>query len=294
MKYLELFEDYTAKAFGYTDRKKFANSMNILDIDRCIDYVIENCTEFIERPIKIARAIYFPDTSYFYSEPLDRVSRDNANYYTILMDNDDEWREYPKRGKCFCCTLFMNHQIAFYDTYLVIPINNSKWGVCRTDDLYYSFDNISKYASNIKRFFNLLNDLSYDIGLGGISDNNIIEMKQDILKLQNKLYEFENIDMFINHLKDIKSDWDGLKPMDDDQNILQFFRDFWGKNIFDEISRLINPKDNDFKLEKYTSLNNDGNEREVWTDSPCVFIYSSNINYFLTKLGEKTNKKIEL
>jgi len=286
MKYLELFEDYHIKKI--TARSKYINSMNILNIDECVDYVINNCTEFIDNPIYITRYLnkmMGDETVPFYSDPIDRVSRDNTNHYTLLIDNSDAWKEYPKRGKSFISTLqntkFSDYNYSLLGTrYLVIPRDNSKWGICPTEDIFTSFKSLKKYGGYTYQVFDDLNIFSKHFGLGIISDSNIDDMKSDILKLQkyiennpNELINYANISV---------------------HNISSLFLENIGGDMWEIISELFDPVNNDFKLVKYTSLYYDNKEHEVWTDSQCIFIPIKDLKIFLNKLRDKTKKEILL
>jgi len=294
MRYLEIFEDYINKDFGKYNKDNFIKNMNIMTLDECVKYVIENCNEFIDNPIKLVRNIY-NSISYFQSEPVQRISRDNPNHYTLLIDNSEDWKEFPKRSKCFCCTLLTEQSIiSNFHRYLVIPNDNSKWGVCPNDDLFYSFDKLNYYASNIKNFFLILNNISIKFELGGISDDNITDMKNDILKLQTKIFTKYDKESFIS---DINKEYPGFCAMLENQysdEPFNFIIDYWDKNLFDTITDLISPTENNIKLQYYTDLKSTSHNFEVWTDSPCVFINFDHIEEVLKKLREITHKDIKL
>lgn len=297
MKYLQLFEEYIKKEYGKskTYKDNFIKAMNIMTLEECVKYVIENCTEFIDNPIAIVRKIdtsLDDEISYFQSDPVQRISRDNANHYTLLIDNSEEWKEYPKRSKSFCCTL-LPKKTYYTNKYLVIPNDNSKWGICQSDDLYYSFNNLRVYADSIKRFFNFINDFSIELGLGGISDDNINDMKEDILKLQNKIFTEYDKKTFIYDINQEYAEYCSHFEQGED-NPLQFYEDYWNKNLFEVLIELIAPDNNNFNLKKYSELDRGQHEQEIWTDSPCIFVYDKYITLFINILRDKIKKEILL
>jgi hypothetical protein len=283
MKYLELFEVYIKST--KTARSKYIKAMNILTIEECVEYIINNCNEFINRPVYITRYLnkmIGDETVPFFSDPIDRISRDNSNHYTLLIDNSDAWKNYPKRGKSFISTLqngeFLDYNPPILDNrYLVIPNDYSKWGICPTDDIFTSFKTLKIYGIYSYKIFEELNIFSKYLGLGGIRDSNIDDMKSDILKLQK----------YINNNPIL------LKNRNYNIIILMLLKNY-GHDIWCGLIDLFDPSNNNFKLEKYTSLNYDNNSHEVWTDSTCLFIPMIYLNDFLKKLRDKTKKEILL
>lgn len=299
MIYLELFEDYIMKNFPDIEaitKSKYIAAKELLDIDDCVEYVIEKCTEFINNPIYITRYIHTKnkDTKFsFKSYPVERVSRDNTNHYTLLIDNSEAWKEYPKRSKSFICSL----QIGKYsngkylpstpNSYLVIPNDESIWGICPTDDILSSFNTLLKYGNFTSIIFESMNEMSLNFNLGGISDSNIDHMKHDLLKLQKYIY---------SNYKSPNDFLDIIDPLDITIIFCNFVYNNWGLDIFNCIETILNPKTNNFKLNKYSDITppKKYQDVEIWTDSPCVFIPMEDLKEFLNKLRDKTKKEILL
>lgn len=107
MKYLKKYENIIL------DRKKdtikrYKSAMNIMNKEETIDYIINHCSDWLNNPVKIIRGIN-NKIKYFQSDPVMRFSVDNANYYTIIMDNSPSWKNYPKRTNSFTCSLEKKH-----------------------------------------------------------------------------------------------------------------------------------------------------------------------------------------
>ena len=56
MKYLELFENYKKNNLEQ-QVPKYIDAMKKLDLDECVNYVFNNCQQFINNPIVIKRLI---------------------------------------------------------------------------------------------------------------------------------------------------------------------------------------------------------------------------------------------
>ena len=63
MIHLKYFEN--TNSFFYRNNKtyhKFVKAMNIMNLEDVVDYVIDNCSEWIDNPVKIERmSLYFGD-----------------------------------------------------------------------------------------------------------------------------------------------------------------------------------------------------------------------------------------
>jgi len=194
MKYLKYFEtDFWERKQNIV--KKFKAAMKKFnDDEEVINYIIENCSEWLENPTPIERVID-TETICFKSKPVKRYSRDNSNEYTLLMDHLPKWKNYPKRSKSFICSLGKSHLGALND-YCVIPENGAMWGVAPQYDIFFSFkNNLSEEdfpftKPTIDNFFKMINAAAtyYHITL---SDTNYIEFRKQIRELQKK--DIENL-----------------------------------------------------------------------------------------------------
>ena len=332
MKYLKTYDDWKfTEVSPFTlklnntddmsiDRKKstverFSKSMKILTLDETVDYVIEHCKDFIDNPILVGRGINetktktkklndFGEVDYFYSKPVKRFSRDDKNYYNLIIDNSIKWKNYPKRNKSFMCSLNKAETGLFH--YFVIPEDDSRWGIAPTSDIYSSFnDSIRKYTytsniSNINILFRQIDILSndYDIKL---SDTNYNEFRNGIKKLQSKIINDEQ------SKNSVVTNDSGLIQTNGTLNRqcktayrLKSFLNIYGDNIFRTILKILDPIKNDFKnltwKEIYSEILNNNLStvnREMWTESPCVFVNGMNWSMFINKLEEKTGKEIK-
>lgn len=266
-------------------QKNYISAMTEMNMDDTIDYVIEHCKEFIDGPVNIYRHIDQYSTNFFKSVPIERNSRDNANYYTLMMDNSKFWKKYPKRGKSFICSLDK-----YSKNFLVIPEDHSKWGICPKDDIFYSFDS---FCYNIARFFECFaEDLSSHLLGNIIRDDTIENMKTDIKKLEIYLYSnFKNFLEFELSTKDRYNVFNNSEYED----MFKFLDLIWGKDIFVSLDNFMKPAINEFSLVNYTDLNNfyHTSYNECWTDSKCIFIDRKYLQEFLEKLGNKVGKKFE-
>ena len=200
-----------------------------------------------------------------------RQSANTDNYYTLLIDNSERWKKFPKRSKSLICSTDIDYASEYGTVYRVIPKVGSKIGVCSKQDIWDSFkvylplvnDLINKLIDE-KNVSNIhyINDyydlgdlfLDYDIWRTDISIDIMAHMEDDIdekelvREILNDLFNDSNylLSQFIEHLID------GKKTID-------FFED------------ILDPNKNNFELVK-AGNHKIPKEREVWTDGDCLLI----------------------
>jgi len=272
MKYLNKYEYfvYDEKRIPNTldVKNRFVKSMVKLTEDEAFDYVIKNCNEWLEYPVKIGRRIQTTENC-FYSKPVDRISRDCENYYTLIMDNAPEWKDYPKRSKSFICSLLYSNMNG--NAFVVIPNDNSIWGVCNEVDIYDSFINgmdaagwMTEAADN---FVDRILDISKKFNVE-LSQTNYEDLHKGIDEIEKKLKEFKNN----RHGVEVK--YIG----EDDIDYEEDFINFMSKNAWKKLLHIFSPEINRFKLLNLQQLYQRGKygihntRNEIWSESTCLFI----------------------
>lgn len=242
--------------------KSFESSQKILTLDETVDFIKENCKEFLKYPVTIKRGIWTFENDYLYIEPVERHSLENLDFYNLIIDNDPLWEGYPRRLKSLCCTLKGRPNLG-NRVYYVIPVDNSKWGLCTGSDLFTSFEYLQKNTNKlyINEFFDVLTKI--------VSDNYLNDFQFDI-ELDDTNYE-----IFKKQLDEIDSILDEnpkfrIKFMDE----LFKNRYVYDDTLFNMIIDLMDPIKNNVKIQTLEELyNSDKYNKEVWTESPCILIY---------------------
>jgi hypothetical protein len=201
MIHLKTFEENSEEEFTLRRLKtieRYKKSMSSLTFDEAIIYIENHCTEWIKNPYKIIRGLDIRDvnniTNYFISAPVKRFSKDNKNFYTMIMDNAPKWKYYPKRSNSFCCGTKYNRY--GNKSYIVIPEDDSLWAIAPKHDLWISFEyNIRKYFygfNTIKNIFSIIDKLAKKEFNIELSDENYKDFKKYINLLQEKIHNLSN------------------------------------------------------------------------------------------------------
>lgn len=311
MKYLHFFEYFAdskpielsstgKKEISYVDKqkqtlKRFRKNMKTITTENAVDFVLENCKEYLESPFLIQRGIFTKDDwnpNLFHSLPALRYSRDNKNYYNLLMDNGPEWKGYPKRMKSFMCG---RHVSLGNDVYIVIPVDGSKWGVAPTGDIFQAFRlQTGELFGKPWDIDTILKDLDYYSDYFGIpiSDTNFKEFKKSINIIGEKLLINSEYDDELERINTNRLNCYGMY-----QQIIE------GVDFFELLLEVIDPTHNGFKLLSWEGMYEEfanpelpkeklREEHEVWTNSECLFVkkYSNESYKFWHILLEKTGK----
>lgn len=251
--------------------------------NEAIDFIQNNCKEFLENPVLITRRITtYSAEDFFYSKAIDRHSLDNLNFYNLIIDNSPLWTGYPKRLKSFCCTLSGVADLG-NTTYFVVPIDNSKWGLCNKIDIFLSFKLFTKINWYINDFFDFMYEFIDD--KLGIELNDI---NYDIFKEQ-----IDTVEIMLNENPDLKQIFIERLCYPNEKNMNEMKEKIDKFGLFTTIENLMEPKDNEFDIctLKEMKLKNKGMfgyRRECWTESPCIFVKrNKKSRSFFEKLGIK-------
>lgn len=272
------YNNYIHENTNYSDISNkqaiaYQNTLNVLTIDDAVEHTILHCQDFINNPKVIGRNIKDASIDYFFSYPIKRRSRDNANFYTLILDNSPQWKGYPKRSESFICTLN-----SISSDYYVIPEDDSLWGIVPDVDIYFGFRKLGIYSINI-----LIKGLIQVAKYCGVEllDDNYINMKNSFNLFQTELYskfkkeqlkeQFRELDLF------------------DGAIISNYLISIWDTNIFKSLVKSLNPVENGFELSYYNDINEQEIRYECWSESPCLFIKRSNMIEYLKKLSKETS-----
>lgn len=186
---------------------------------------------------------------------MNRRSANTQNYYTLLIDNNAKWNEFPKRSKSFICSTDTNNASMYGKTYLVIPLENQPIGICPENDFWWSFklgnpSDLNAELNNLASWckINKLSEISYNILMSQLAKIDTIAIKL-----------FDDEDM----LEEAKYNCSILYEMG-------YFEEF---NLMAVLSKFYDPKLNNFKLQHDVKGEVD---KEVWLSGKVLFIELEN------------------
>lgn len=208
-----------------------------------------------------------------------RTSQNTSNIYTLLIDSNPYWVDYPKRDNSFICTNGKNYAQAHGNVYQLYPEGDPLIAICPEYDIWKSFPKLFKVIkiTGMGAFNNVLTRLgrTVNIELNNMNSENLREELEYVLqqteKHKLKLWR-ANTGTELGKLKHLF--------------LVKFFKTKpKGKTNMEWLDYLMSPENNGFKLKKLSEIIKEGNinqyynigefnrgSREIWFSAPAYFI----------------------
>lgn len=279
MKYLKKYKYFENANFN------LCNVQNTLKLEEFNDIMIKCCKNVdLEKDTPILRCVNSELEKDFYivdHRKIERQSSNTSNYYTLIMDNSEKWKDYPKRKNSVVCSLNDSYM---GNDYRVIPLNNyddilkkynintfsnPKWGVCPTIDLWDSF-HISMKEIGI--WNENLDTINFDFNeiYKNLNHNKSLEEKDySYLKIQLSSIKIDKIKNAIRDREGIRANNSIFDIIENKNNIKM---NDW--SLYDIYEYILDPVKNGFKIETYDNLKKYSfkKDNEVWTNTPVLYI----------------------
>lgn len=220
-----------------------------------IQLLNEKCSDAYNSKSKIYRGVS-NDDDFLYVDPSKSKPRParNAynNIYNLIFSNHKTWAKYPKRDMSIVCSTSEKKAARYNNVYVVYPFDGAKIGVCPEEDLWQSFKNNFDMSLN-----GVTADIEYTI-------DDVVGSLDWTLSYSELIRLFDMIDKNIDNV-------DKLSTRQFLKTIGYLKNGIWTKKKFiDCITDKLNPDKNGFDLK--TAGDKLPNNREVWTDTPCVLV----------------------
>jgi hypothetical protein len=235
----------------------------------------DKCSDYVNDPVYLQRIKGGFDGEYTFinpkmhvRNPLTASSNDYtgdvvfSKHHTLLMDNLPSWNDFCKRSESVIFSTSPTSNSTFGNHhYYVIPYNNSKFSVAPLSDIWQC-KSIIKPENNATDFYRYsFNDIFSERMLdAGISDESYDSMINDLNDFFQKYKNGLDVSKFFQNIFE-KMKEDGIS------DVSIAFDKYFDPNNFEK----------PFKTMNYSSLKteiDDGYNREVWTDSECLLVYS--------------------
>lgn len=309
MRYIKFFEEYKIP------EKVYRSDTTLLNEDTFTKLLNENCSDYIKyitnknskNSVENSSAPedfggfgpYFHEDFYCLARLVPNLDLDDLylidptaherksvdgipNVYTLIIDNDKKWKQYPKR-KNSICTYYQNF-FPFQDYFVVIPFNGAKFGVTPAFDIWNHWDR--KLFHQFDTHLTATDFLFYIDQFAKTEFGEYLE-SSDYNKLKIQIEKIDEI------IKKLNID----EPLDPEQvpgryslsyaeivvrNILK------SENLWDFFTnKLFTPekfKHVDIKgLSEVIQMQGQEDQLEVWTDSKCLLVGADYYHKFINK-----------
>lgn len=206
---------------------------------------------------------------YGFIEPSKHRRKSNIakNYYTLILDNSENWQKFPDRSRSIVCTTDKEQATAYGTPYFVLPFDGAKLGVAPMSDIWQSFMTKEFPYFKLSNFERYLEELKkYALGMGSereLSQNSFKKLKEEITLIDKKLKGGIG-----NNYEDLtRKGTYGFKKF------VKNYLDSPYDNLFGYIEYILDPERNGFRMYEYTKgFKLPAGEREIWTESPSLLV----------------------
>ncbi len=193
---------------------------------------------------------YGAEPGVFYRDPTahaqPRISANTQNYVTLWVDGDPRWSQFPPRSRSLICSTDHLTAASYGDVAVVIPLQDTKIGVCPTMDFWESFSETMPKRNSIADLNSFI-DINIRSQLGRTPDQKTLT-RQELLNILNELTTDEIYrETFTAYVQ--RHGWQGMMDV------------------------ILDPNANGFRLTTWRQFNVT-DDREVWLSAPCAMIES--------------------
>jgi hypothetical protein len=199
--------------------------------------------------------------------PGTRASAHTDNTYTLFIDNNQKWSNYPPRSASIIASNDLSVAEGFGNTYLVLPEGNPAIGVASRADFWISFPRLRELdAGDYWKLPDLNGAISYTIRKWFHRSlwrpRSWPELKKDLASIDK-----------INHFS---FPIPVQKPLDLvwAKKLLSFHP---GTTMEQKLEYLLDPQANGFELTSLSEFTSDDQEKEIWLSAPCWFINTAEL-----------------
>ena len=194
-----------------------------------------------------------------------------------LVGESMGWKRYPSRERFIKGYSTIDQSDQFGQTYVIIPVDHTRVGICSKESFYKSFDSVQKDL-DISRVDNpnLSNWLAkIQSGLNKLDEK--FKVSGTVEKYSMFISELHKIDLYlVNKVNDLRRKVKSTDELNDQETIL--LTDLFTNYITTCKSYLIDkldPEANGFSVCKVESFYQYPGEHELWLDGRCLMIKRS-------------------
>jgi hypothetical protein len=106
---------------------------------------IQTALSTFDRKVRLYRGLSHTESAFRYKAQMQsgqRVSANTENYYTLIVDHDNAWSDYPPRSASIITTNKLHEAGGYGTTYVVLPEGDPQIGICSKADYWVSFPRV--------------------------------------------------------------------------------------------------------------------------------------------------------
>lgn len=228
---------------------------------------LQTALQAFDRGTRIFRGLSYSDAPYLHKPQMQfgqRTSANTENYYTLVVDHDDAWSDYPPRSSSIIASNRLHVARGYGMTYVVLPEHDPQIGICSKADYWISFPRVTALTGHA--------DLS--------ELNTLIRRMAHTYAATNRFvppdyrYFTQVLEIIDEQLAAQNTDWSQLLDSSDwkQQEVAQFMSRTPNLPILERLQWLLNPDANGFSHAHLSVLQPLEDSHEIWMHAPIYMI----------------------
>lgn len=193
---------------------------------------------------------YWSEEGVFYRDPTahaqPRISANTQNYTTLWVDNSKAWSHFPKRGRSLICTTDQQTAENYGTAAVVIPLQDTRIGICPAMDFWESFDETMPAAHGI-------------VDLNSFIDGTIKKQLKRVVDQRTLTY------------RDLVNILDELRLPETPGAKYKFYGIVEQHGWQGMMEVILDPRTNGFRVSTWRQFSTTG-DHEVWLSAPCAML----------------------
>jgi len=107
---------------------------------------LQTAIQAFDRGARIYRGLAYSDAPYLHKPQMQfgqRTSANTENYYTLVVDHDPAWSDYPPRSSSIIASTRLHVARGYGTPYVVLPEHDPQIGICSRSDYWVSFPRVT-------------------------------------------------------------------------------------------------------------------------------------------------------
>lgn len=245
------------------------------------------CSNWSKTNTQIYRGISKGDSPFLYINPKGhdrfRGSQEGYNFYGIIMDNGEQWKDYPKRSESIIATNdwsftsdYANDDVdGNLNYHIVIPFDNTTWGITPKDDLWFAYDVDVLGLRDLSEFNNIVGEaISRMRGITHVNINTLSDLKITIGQI-----DYKDTDNIKNSIEKITNeDWYQAEISEFGENttinklLTSFITVKDSESMLELIMNSLSPENFSLQLYDNQGIRFTKQTQECWSDGECLMI----------------------
>jgi hypothetical protein len=228
---------------------------------------LQTALDAFQRGVRIYRGLSHSDSKYRHKAQMQfgqRVSANTDNYYTLVVDHDPAWSDYPPRSSSIIASSKLHVAGGYGTPYVVLCEGDPQIGICSEADYWVSFPRVRAIQghTDLSDLNMIIRDLAHKYAAIPRLVAPDFRYLTQILEIIDEQLAAEGID-WQSHVN--SSDWRI-------QQAAQFMTKTPDGTILERLQWLLNPDANGFSHAHLSEMSPLTDNRELWMHASIYMI----------------------